>query len=167
MGAQLETLALIENTAASIWFRESGLAFFGSLTLHSLTMALVVGINLAIAFRLLRLVPKFSLNPLQHFYRIHWFAVILIFLSGLALLLAYPAKALTNPVFYAKFAMLSAGLIIARKLQNKIRFQSNDELDSKTVRLMALGSIAVWVGTITTGRFLAYTNSVLLASRFF
>lgn len=167
MVAQLETLARIESTAASIWFRESGLAFFGSLTLHSLTMALVVGINLAIAFRLLRLIPEFALKPLLHFYRIHWIAVILIFLSGLALLLAYPAKALTNPVFYTKFVMLSAGLVIASKLQGKIRTQSEDELDSKIVRLMALTSIAVWVGTITTGRFLAYTNSVLLASRFF
>ena len=130
-------------------------------------MALVVGINLAIAFRLLRLIPKFALKPLLHFYRIHWMAVILIFLSGLALLLAYPAKALTNPVFYTKFAMLSAGLIIAAKLQGKILTQSEDELDSKIVRLMAIASITVWVGTITTGRFLAYTNSVLLASRFF
>ena len=167
MGAQLEALARIENTAASIWFRESGLAFFGSLTLHSLSMALVVGINLAIAFRLLKLIPEFALKPLLHFYRVHWIAVILIFLSGLALLLAYPAKALTNPVFYAKFVMLSAGLVIASKLQGKIRTQSEDVLNTKIVRLMALASIAVWVGTITTGRFLAYTNSVLLASRFF
>ena len=44
---------------------------------------------------------------------------------------------------------------------------TKDVLNTKIVRLMALASIAVWVGTITTGRFLAYTNSVLLASRFF
>tara|TARA_B100000519_G_scaffold147382_1_gene128349 strand:+ start:1052 stop:1543 length:492 start_codon:yes stop_codon:yes gene_type:complete len=163
----LETLARIEVTALSLWFRESGLAFFGSLTLHSLAMALVVGINLAIAFRLLGIVPSFALKPLMRFYQMHWIAVILIFLSGLALLLAYPAKALTNPVFYAKFAMLSVGLIIASKLQNLIRTRSENELNSKTVKLAALTSIVVWVGTITTGRFLAYTNSVLLASRFF
>ena len=163
----METLARIEVTALSLWFRESGLAFFGSLTLHSLAMALVVGINLAIAFRLLGNVPSFALKPLMRFYQMHWIAVILIFLSGLALLLAYPAKALTNPVFYAKFAMLSVGLIIASKLQNLIRTRSENELNSKTVKLVALTSIVVWVGTITTGRFLAYTNSVLLASRFF
>ena len=163
----METLARIEVTALSLWFRESGLAFFGSLTLHSLAMALVVGINLAIAFRLLGIVPSFALKPLMRFYQMHWIAVILIFLSGLALLLAYPAKALTNPVFYAKFAMLSVGLMIASKLQNLIRTRSENELNSKTVKLVALTSIVVWVGTITTGRFLAYTNSVLLASRFF
>ena len=163
----METLARIEVTALSLWFRESGLAFFGSLTLHSLAMALVVGINLAIAFRLLGIVPSFALKPLMRFYQMHWIAVILIFLSGLALLLAYPAKALTNPVFYAKFAMLSVGLMIASKLQNLVRTRSENELNSKAVKLAALTSIVVWVGTITTGRFLAYTNSVLLASRFF
>ena len=87
----METLARIEVTALSLWFREAGLAFFGSLTLHSLAMALVVGINLAIAFRLLGIVPSFALKPLMRFYQMHWIAVILIFLSGLALLLAYPA----------------------------------------------------------------------------
>ena len=163
----METLARLEITALSIWFRESGLAFFGSLTLHSLAMALVVGINLAIAFRLLGLVPTFALKPLMRFYQIHWLAVILIFLSGLALLLAYPAKALTNPVFYAKFAMLSAGLVIASRIQRLIHTRPEDELNSKSVKLAAFTSIVVWVGTITTGRFLAYTNSVLLASRFF
>ena len=163
----METLARIEVAALSLWFRESGLAFFGSLTLHSLAMALVVGINLAIAFRLLGIVPSFALRPLMRFYQMHWIAVILIFLSGLALLLAYPAKALTNPVFYAKFAMLSVGLIIASKLQNLIRTRSENELNSKTVKLVALTSIVVWVGTITTGRFLAYTNRDLLASRIF
>ena len=91
----------------------------------------------------------------------------MIFVSGLALLLAYPAKALTNPVFYSKFAMLTAGLIVARKLQILIHTQPENDLNSKTVKLAALTSIVVWVGTITTGRFLAYTNSVLLASRFF
>ena len=92
----MEIFARLEETALSIWFRESGVAFFGSLTLHSLSMALVVGINLAIAFRLIGLVPSFELRPLLHFYQIHWGAVFLIFVSGFALLLAYPAKALTN-----------------------------------------------------------------------
>ncbi len=163
----MEILARLEETALSIWFRESGVAFFGSLTLHSLSMALVVGINLAIAFRLIGLVPSFALRPLLHFYKIHWGAVFLIFVSGCALLLAYPAKALTNPVFYTKLITLSVGLLIARKLHNQIRTRSSSQLTSKNIRWLALVSILCWITTITTGRFLAYTNSVLLASRFF
>ena len=51
--------------------------------------------------------------------------------------------------------------------QEKGGGKESDELNSKSVKLAAFTSIVVWVGTITTGRFLAYTNSVLLASRFF
>ena len=99
----MQILSRIEETALSIWFRESGAAFFSTLTLHSLAMAIVVGINFAIAFRLMGWVPQFALSPYSRFYQIHWIGVIVIFLSGAGLLLAYPAKALTNPIFYLKF----------------------------------------------------------------
>tara|TARA_B100001094_G_scaffold330297_1_gene395180 strand:+ start:1640 stop:2140 length:501 start_codon:yes stop_codon:yes gene_type:complete len=163
----MQSLAILEETALSIWLRESGAAFFTSLTVHSLAMALVVGINFAIAFRLIGIVPKFDLNPFLKFYRLHWVAVVVIFLSGLALLLAYPAKALTNPVFYLKFSLLTIGLIISGWLQNQIQTGRQPGLAQKKVFWIAVASLLVWIGTITTGRFLAYTNSILLASRFF
>ena len=163
----MQSLAILEETALSIWLRESGAAFFTSLTVHSLAMALVVGINFAIAFRLIGIVPKFDLNPFLKFYRLHWVAVVVIFLSGLALLLAYPAKALTNPVFYLKFSLLTIGLIISGWLQNQIQKGRQPGLAQKKVFWVAVASLLVWIGTITTGRFLAYTNSILLASRFF
>ena len=163
----MQSLAILEETALSIWLRESGAAFFTSLTVHSLAMALVVGINFAIAFRLIGIVPKFDLNPFLKFYRLHWVAVVVIFLSGLALLLAYPAKALTNPVFYLKFSLLTIGLIISGWLQNQIQKGRQPALAQKKVFWIAVASLLVWIGTITTGRFLAYTHSILLASRFF
>lgn len=163
----MQSLAILEETPLSIWLRESGAAFFTSLTVHSLAMALVVGINFAIAFRLIGIVPKFDLKPFLKFYRLHWVAVVVIFLSGLALLLAYPAKALTNPVFYLKFSLLTSGLIISGWLQNQIQTGRQTSLAEKKVFWIAVASLLVWIGTITTGRFLAYTNSILLASRFF
>jgi hypothetical protein len=163
----MEMLARIEETALSIWFRESDIAFFTSLTLHSLAMALVVGVNFAIAFRLIKIVPEFALKPFLKFYQLYWLAVVVIFLSGFALLFAYPAKALTNPVFYVKLSFLTIGLIISGWLQNQIHNLNNGEQIQDKFFWVATLSILVWIGTITTGRFLAYTNSVLLASRFF
>ncbi|MDA1369567.1 MAG: hypothetical protein O2971_02235 [Proteobacteria bacterium] len=146
--------------------RESGAAFFTSLTLHSLAMALVVGINLAVAFRLLGVAPGIALGPLIRFYTLHWYAAVAIFLSGLALLLAYPAKALTNPVFYLKLSALATGLVLARKIQSTVSKESL-MVSGRQLQWIAGFSIALWVITITAGRFLAYTHSVLLASRFF
>ena len=81
--------------------------------------------------------------------------------------MAYPAKALTNPVFYLKLVALIIGLLISRYLQKTLSGGSETlDLDRKIKMLGGL-SIFLWVVTISSGRFLAYTNSVLLASRFF
>ena len=83
-------------------------------------MAFVVGINLALAFSLLGLIPSLLNKRFEPFFALHWWAVGLIFVSGVALPIAYPAKALTNPVFYLKFTALSAGLLITRRLQRSV-----------------------------------------------
>jgi len=147
--------------------RESGLAFFTSLSLHSLAMAFLVGINLALALGILGRMPRFQLQNFDGYFRLHWYACALVFISGLALLLAYPAKALTNPVFYAKLFTLACGLLIAYKFQLHSRKQKPDSIMQSTMKNWAIISILLWVATITMGRFLAYTHEVLLASRFF
>ena len=156
----------MEETALSIWLRESGTAFFSSLTLHSLAMAFVVGINLLIALRLLGGAPGIPPKKIFRFYTPHWYAVGVIFLSGIALLIAYPAKALTNPVFYIKLVALTLGLIIAYVLPRSLN-KATQPLNEKLMKLIASCSILLWIVTITAGRFLAYTHDVLLASRFY
>lgn len=185
----METLARLEETAISILFRESGVAFFGSLVVHSLALALVVGVNIAVCLTLLgyrlpsasvMLAKSFNAadanlhgSPLplskyfSRFFRLHWCGVLLVFLSGALLLLAYPAKALTNPVFYLKLACLSSALIGFRRLQLHATVGEPNSLNERRQRFWAIAIIVLWVITLAAGRFLAYTNSVLLASRFF
>mgnify|MGYP006000043943 CR=1 FL=1 len=146
--------------------RESGGAFFSALTLHSLAMAFVVGINFAIAIRLIGFFPRLEIAALCRFYPLHWYAAILIFVSGFALLLAYPAKALTNPVFYLKLCALLLGLLIAKYNQNRFLDRLTATIDNNSIGLAYL-SIVLWSVTLSAGRFLAYTHSILLASRFY
>ena len=126
-------------------------------------MAFVVGINLAIALRLVGVAAQLPLQDFRRFLPFHWGAVVLIIISGIALLLAYPAKALTNPVFYLKLVALSIGLLITRYLPKE--FQQHRNLSKPLLTGWVM--IACWAITIGAGRFLAYTHSVLLASRFF
>jgi len=163
---KLEILARLEETALSILMRESGVAFFSSLTLHSLSMAFVVGVNFAIALRVIGFAPRLNISALSRFYVIHWYAAGMIFISGSALLLAYPAKALTNPVFYIKLCAVIIGLLISKRLQSTFSNKPDTSIDSPSIKLAYL-SIALWVITLTAGRFLAYTHSILLASRFY
>jgi len=121
--------------------RESGAAFFTSLTLHSLAMAFVVGINFAIGLRLIGFAPRLAIAPLSRFYPVHWFCVAVIFVSGLALLTAYPAKALTNPVFYLKLTALVIALLISRHLQKY--FSSASEVITIDRRTKILGGLSL------------------------
>jgi len=160
----LDLLARLEETATSTWLRESGFAFFSSLSIHSLAMAAVVGINIAFALRLIGLAPAFSLLRFQPFVRLHNIGLGFIIASGLALLLAYPAKALTNPVFYLKLVALVSALCLFYK---RYRLALADETGRKVARTSAVILLVLWVVVIFAGRFLAYTNSILLASSFY
>ncbi len=160
----METFARFENTPLSIWFRESGVAFFSTLTLHSLAMGLVVGINIALGLRLAGFARSIPLQGLRHFYPLHWFCALLILLSGIGLLIAYPAKALTNPVFYLKLCALSVALLLSRYFQNWMASQDDEINPTPHLRRLAIIMLVLWIITITAGRFLAYTHWVLLAS---
>lgn len=129
-------------------------------------MAFVVGINFAVALRLIGFVPRIEMAALSRFYVLHWYAAAMIFISGTALLLAYPAKALTNPVFYIKLCAVVIGLLISKRIQTTFSNKPEVLIDSTSIKLAYL-SIALWVVTLTAGRFLAYTHSTLLASRFY
>ncbi|MFT6092209.1 MAG: hypothetical protein ACJA2Q_000091 [Pseudohongiellaceae bacterium] len=129
-------------------------------------MALVVGINVAVSLRLLTTSSTTTYTGLDKLYPLHWLGAGFIFLSGLALLLAYPAKALTNPVFYVKVASLVSGLIIAFKIQIRLQ-KTNSTVSHSSTKILAAAALILWIITIFTGRFLAYTNSVLLAARYY
>jgi hypothetical protein len=156
----------LEGTGFSIWMRESGLAFFSSLILHALGMAFLVGAHLATDLRILGVAPGVPLSLIRRFRPVTWAALIVVSASGVLLLVAYPAKALTNPVFYLKLLAATVALLIGRSLyRGVLRDVTGDsgQVPGKARALAAL-SIALWITTITSGRVLAYTYKVLMAS---
>ena len=88
----------IELTPFSVWMRESPsvLAFPTILTLHTVGLAFLAGPNAAIDLRLLGFAPQLPLPPLRKLYPIMWGGFWVNAVTGLALVVSYPAKALTN-----------------------------------------------------------------------
>src|SRR5436190_23542285 len=105
-------LAWLESTAASEWVRGSPslFAFPGILSCHTVGMGLSAGINAAIAFRILGVAPNVPIQEMKRFLPIMWFGFWLNFASGIILLIGYPTKALTNPVFYLKLVLVALGI---------------------------------------------------------
>jgi hypothetical protein len=165
----MEYLAWIEGTPFSTWMRESAAAFFSSLILHSLAMGFVVGVHVATDLRILGVAPGIPLSLMRRFSPVLWVGLVVVVLSGFLLLAAYPAKALTNPVFYLKLAAVVAALFITNSLSRGLLQNSSHDTGSipGRARMLAALSLLLWFGAITSGRLLAYTHSVMLASHLF
>jgi hypothetical protein len=152
-------LAWLESTAASEWVRGSPslFAFPGILSAHTVGMGLAAGINAAIALRILGVAPNVSLTEMKRFLPAMWFGFWLNFVSGIGLLIGYPTKALTNPDFYLKLALIAGGVWLVGRIQERI--------EGAGARRLAVASLVCWGGAITAGRLLAYTYRHLMAGR--
>jgi hypothetical protein len=83
-----------------------------------------------------------------------WFGLWLNITTGLALVVAYPTKALTNPVFYLKLTLIGVALVILRVT---LRIVRDDAPISAATKTLAAVSLFAWAATIAAGRLLAYT----------
>ncbi len=147
-------LDTVERSGISTWIRESesAFAYYFVLVIHNIGLALLVGTCGVLGARLLGYVPELPLAPLRRFFRFIWIGFWLNVVSGVFLLIAYPTKALTNPIFYVKLVLIAFGVWILRRIER--------EVDVKPA--LAVWMLGVWFGVLTAGRALAYTASYLL-----
>ncbi|MES2605414.1 MAG: DUF6644 family protein [Pseudomonadota bacterium] len=155
-------LAWIEASALGVWVGESQWGFPISLTLHAFGMGMLAGGNLVLALRLLGFVRSIPPTSLLKIYPLLWCSAVLSLISGVMLLSAYPAKALTNPVFYSKLTFVVIGLcLLARPVRHQLETMDLQAAPTSTQRRLGIVIALLWLATITAGRFLAYTHSVL------
>jgi hypothetical protein len=165
----IEVFEALERNALSVWIREfpSVFGFPTILFLHTLGLAMVVGVSIGIDLWILRGPTLAAPLRLVGLARTMWLGLGINAVSGVALLLAYPAKALTNWVFYLKIALVLLGVYLAARINRGLapadgaRATRGGGFDA---RRWATVSLLVWAAAIVTGRLLAYTHSVLFAS---
>jgi hypothetical protein len=151
----------IEESGLSTWIRDSPsiFAFWFIISLHAIGMGLLVGASAIIDLRILGVAKDLPLFPLKGLYRIIWIGFAIQVVSGTLLLIAYPTKALTNPDFYIKLALVALAVVVMQKLKTKV-FEDASLSDSTMMmkgRALAMWSLLLWFGVVTSGRMLAYT----------
>ena len=158
-------LLWLESTSLSVWVREepSIYAFPLILSLHTIGLGFVAGINAVIALRMLGVARSIPIAELRRFLPIMWASFWLNAVSGVVLLIGYPTKALTNPVFYLKLLLIAGGVLLIRYIAPRV-FASDaaGEAAAARMRPLAWAALICWVGAIFAGRLLAYTHSRLL-----
>ena len=147
-------LETIERSGLSTWIRESesAFAYYFVLVIHNIGLALLVGTCGVLGARLLGFVPELPLVPLRRFFTFIWIGFWLNVVSGVFLLIAYPTKALTNPLFYVKLLLVAVGVWTLRRIEREVEVK----------RSLALWMLGLWLGVLTAGRALAYTASYIL-----
>jgi hypothetical protein len=161
-------LLWLEQTPWSVWVREypSLFGFPFILFLHTLGLAMLAGVSMAISLWLLRNPAITHTARMTGLNKVMWLGFLINALSGVVLLLGYPAKALTNPLFYAKMLLVLLGVYAVVRI-NREMFPANEAVPGTTVtvgaRRWAIASLLIWATVILSGRFLAYTYRVLFA----
>jgi hypothetical protein len=151
----------LEATTLSTWIRESTSiwAFPAILSLHTIGMGFVAGMNAAVDLRILGFAPSVPLLELRRYLPVMWMGFWVNAVSGVLLLIAYPTKALTNPVFYIKLSFIALALAGVRSIARSVFGDARLDFEPapRKCRLLAIASLICWTGAITAGRLLAYT----------
>ena len=160
----MEFLRLIEQSSFSQWVTGSSsvLAFPSILLLHTIGMGVVVGISAGVDLRILGLAPAMPLAPMERFFPLLWVGFWVNAVTGVILLAADATTKATNPDFYVKMAFIALAVIVQQRMKNRVfhdPFIDKRPLTSEA-KFLALTSIFLWLGAITSGRLLAYVGPV-------
>jgi hypothetical protein len=150
----------IETSAVSTFLRESPSlwVFPFILILHTWGLAFLAGSNIVLDVRVLGLVPDIPLRSLERYFLVMWTAFWVNAVSGVLLLIAYPTKALTNPLFYVKLTLIAIAFVTAHRIRRRLHGGPGDApYEASRLRLLATVSLVCWVAAIPAGRLLAYT----------
>jgi hypothetical protein len=154
--------AWMESSELSLWVRGSDCicAFPTIVTLHNIGLAFLAGGGILIDLRLIGLASDMPLKPIARFFPLLWLAFAVNAVTGTLLLIGYPTKALTNPLFYIKLSLVALAVALVYRIGGAILRAS--EADQRTLapqlKGLAMVSLAAWVALIVAGRYLAYTH---------
>jgi len=154
----------IEQSDFSTWIRESPsfFAFYFILLFHTVGLSLVVGANAVIDLRILGVASSLPLKPLRRLFNIAWTGLGINITTGILLLIGYPTKALTNPVFYFKLSFIALAVVLMYRM---MRLFDDANLSEAAVlvkgKAVAVLSLTFWVCAISAGRLLSETYRYL------
>ena len=130
------------------------------ITLHSLGLAVMVGLSVVLSLRVLGWFPDIPFSSLSRLLKIAWVGFIINFISGACLFAAQATTYISDFEFLLKMALVIIGAMLVGTLQTMVA-EGASEWSRATpppaaVRAVASFAIAAWTGGMITGRLIAY-----------
>ena len=133
-------------------------------SIHIMAVTIVVGSVLMVDMKLLGVVGRGS--PISGATRRYlpwiWVALVVLLLTGSILTMAEPRRELINNVFRLKMALILIVCAVTGAFQLAVSRNASawGETPSNqwSARLLAIGTLAVWIAIIFCGRWIAYVE---------
>lgn len=158
----------IQASGLSTWVRESTslLGFPTILAIHAIGMGFLVGSCAAMDFRILGFASRIPIASLDGLVPVMRFGFWLNAVSGFLLLLAFPIKNFSNPVFFLKLSLIAIALGDTRLLLKRIVRKASPQSAQAPMagKVMAATSLVIWGSAVVAGRLLFYTYKHLDSS---
>jgi len=160
----IELLTAVEASALATFLRESTSvwAYPTVLMLHTVGLALLVGLNAAFDLRLLGIGRGVPLEALETWFPVMWVGFWLNAVTGVLLFVTDPIRLGTTAVFLSKLAVVVAGVWLIVVLRRTVygRHGGGRPAVPRAARVYALLSLLVWTAAIVTGRLMAYVSEI-------
>ena len=153
-------LEWLQDLPFSMWIAgsESLLSFPLVLFLHSVGMGLSAGSAYVVCMRLVGVGRPLPVSSLRVFFTIFWGGFFLNLVTGSILFAAHATTTGYVPMYYAKLVLIAAGTVLSFPLRTFVDGDASDGAIPSRVRGLAVLSLIVWTGVITTGRLIAYVS---------
>ena len=158
----MSTLAWLEQTEFSDWVLTSFIGFPLMLSLHAVGMAVSMGLILVMDLRMLGFFNFVSYTFLRRALLLAWTGLGVNFISGTILFVPRGVEYVGDPAFLTKMVLIVLGLGNTGWLHGQVVSESSvwsSEVAAPVpVRLVAVASMLLWFGAITSGRLIAYVG---------
>ncbi len=148
----MDFLLWYENGPLGAFVRESLWGYPITLSSHAVGMATVMGVVLALNFRVLGYAKNISILAFDRLFLVGWIGFAINLLSGLVLFAGSASSYVFQGTFQLKIGAILVGGVLMKLVMNSVR-----ENKSLTVqKALAATCVACWVVGLVTGRLMAY-----------
>jgi hypothetical protein len=160
---RLNLLNDLESSSLSDWLSTSMLGVPLSMGLHSVGMAVVVGLSLMVTLRLWQIITGFDERLIPRFLTIAIWGFVLNLATGIAIFITRAAEYVLSYMFLFKMLLVVIGIAILFALRRRLRAGASAPAvpaADATARALSLVSTIAFFGAVITGRLIAYLSDL-------
>ena len=145
-------LVWLEEGPLGVFIRESLWGYPIVLSSHAVGMATVMGVVVALNFRVLGYAKGISALAFDKLFIVGWVGFVINLVSGLILFCNTPTTYFFQGSFQLKIFFILMGGVLMKVVMNNVRGTASDLV----TKLTSVACIGCWFGGVITGRLMAY-----------